>query len=268
MNKSLIIFGAILTSMSLTAFGIIKWDTHEAISFEVSNDCHITIEKFPLVETKEDFYPDFFYGVGTRFSGIKKTTINNAVSIKDIFDEEEFQKIESIKSVTIIVIENDEQTDIRETGYSELLTPEQKNLLKTSDYSTNFLIRADYKMNDKVTGDLFDYHSTPYLTIVPEKQAAYKGGEDALLEYFEKNNKKNTANLTTDNLRPAKLYFTVTKKGKISKIKLDRSSGSEALDESMIKLLKKAPGKWNAAENINGEKTDQELVISFGIRGC
>lgn len=33
-------------------------------------------------------------------------------------------------------------------------------------------------------------------------------------------------------------------------------------------LITHAPGKWEAAENANGEKVDQDLVFSFGTIGC
>jgi hypothetical protein len=170
--------------------------------------------------------------------------------------------------VSVIIIENDEQTDMRETGYSGMLTFDQINLLQSFDYSTNFLIRADFQEMNAVSGALENNYASPHLTMVPEKQAVYANGKDALLEYLSKNNKENTANLNIDKLRPAKLYFTVSKKGAISNVRLDRTSGYSNIDNTMIELINKAPGMWVPAEDSNGQKVDQELVISFGMIGC
>lgn len=68
--------------------------------------------------------------------------------------------------------------------------------------------------------------------------------------------------------KPAKLYFTVTKDGAISNVSLDRISGYVPMDEAMIDLLKNVPGSWQPAENAEGEKVDQELVITFSMSGC
>ena len=51
-------------------------------------------------------------------------------------------------------------------------------------------------------------------------------------------------------------------------VKLDGASGYLSINNRMIELINKAPGKWNPAENAKGEKVDQELAVSFGLRGC
>jgi hypothetical protein len=221
---------------------------------------------------KEDLndkvYSDFFYDMGSRFGPVKKSDLANAKSIIDFLPPEQTDPVVSYKSVSVIIIKDDRQTDIRETGYSDKLTDNQIKLLRSSDYSTNFLIRAEYLEINKETYELESNYFTPQLTIVPEKQAEYEGGKDALLQYLREFNKENTADLNEDKLQPAKLYFTVTKKGGISNIKLDRTSGYPKIDKTMIELITKAPGKWEPAKNSRGKKVDQELVISFGIVGC
>ncbi|MEX0272801.1 MAG: energy transducer TonB, partial [Flavobacteriaceae bacterium] len=68
--------------------------------------------------------------------------------------------------------------------------------------------------------------------------------------------------------QPAKLFFTVTAKGSLENIRLDRSSGYPSIDEKMLELLPQVPGKWIPAQNRNGENVAQELVVSFGLLGC
>ena len=133
------------------------------------------------------------------------------------------------------------------------------------------------KINKRIFSDLIcdggpsqlqNSHRTLYPAVVPEKQAEYEGGRDALMEYLKENSKEARGSQQMDELQPFKLLFTVTKKGTIENVKLDGTSGYLAIDNTMIRLITKAPGKWERAENSKGEKVDQELVVSFGLTGC
>ncbi|MBT8286458.1 MAG: energy transducer TonB, partial [Bacteroidia bacterium] len=168
----------------------------------------------------------------------------------------------------VIILINDEQSNIVKTGKSGDFTAEQLDFLQSLDYSTNLMIWADYREKNVTTGKMEDHHWTPYLTIVPEKQAEYESGKESLMTYLKENSKNSRASVDPDNLQPAKLYFTVTKEGAIKNVRLDRSSNYPSVDERMIELITNAPGKWKPAENSEGEKVDQELVISFGLMGC
>jgi len=213
-------------------------------------------------------FPDFFYDLGTRFRGIKKEDLNKARSVIDFLPEEQTQRIVLYKSVSVIILEDDKQTDIRETGNTEILTKKQVELLQSAEYSTNLLIRADYQIMNKEIGLLENSYSTPYLTVVPEKGAVYVSGKEMLLEYLKENNRENTLQVKNNKLQAAKLYFTVSKKGAITNVNLVKSSGYPSIDKAMIELIINAPGTWEPAENYKGEKVEQELVISFGMIGC
>jgi hypothetical protein len=142
--------------------------------------------------------------------------------------------------------------------------------MQSLDYSTNFVIWADYEGKNKETGELEDTHWTPYLTIVPEKQAEYTHGKEALKKFLKENSEATRikAKVEPEKLQPAKLFFTVTKTGTIENVRLDRTSNYPLVDNKMIELIKNTPGTWIPAENHKGEKVDQELVVSFGLMGC
>ena len=46
------------------------------------------------------------------------------------------------------------------------------------------------------------------------------------------------------------------------------SSGYDSIDERMVGLITDLPGKWKPAENLKGQKVDEQLVFSFGLIGC
>lgn len=157
---------------------------------------------------------------------------------------------------------NDSETGQVETSVSEGLA-----IITPVTVKINKRIFSDF-IYDVGPSQLEKIRSTLYLAVVPEKQAEYEGGTDALMEYLKENSKEARASMQMDELPPFELVFTVTKKGTIENAKLDGSSGYLWIDNTMIELITKAPGKWEPAENSKGEKLDQELVVLFGLRGC
>jgi hypothetical protein len=268
MKKNIIIFCTSLVTLCLTAFGFMSLNNSETDQAHTLVSKDMAVNKPIIEKIDKKIATKFIYDVGPRFGPIKKGDLDKAKSFSDFIDEEHAQQIVSYKSMSIIIIKDDEQSNIRETGNSGVLTAAQIKFLQSLDYSTNILVRADYTEKNKESGKLESSYATPHLTIVPEKQAEYASGKEALIEFLEEGIKEYTAFIQPDQLQPAKLYFTVTKKGKLENIKLDRSSNFPEIDETMIELISKAPGEWVPAENSKGEKVDQELVISYGLMGC
>jgi len=268
MKKNILFICITLITLSLTAYGFINWNDSKTDQLAISADENIAAKTKVPDKVKNRVFTDFIYDVGPRFGAIKKREVDKAISIATFFDKKQLQSMVSLKSVNIILIKGDKRTDTKTTGYSEKLTIAQLKLLQSFNYSTNFLIRAEYQQINKETDELEDSYSTPHLTIVPEKEANYLKGKYALKKFLKENSEIARTYVDPEKLKPAKLYFTVTKKGTIENINLDRSSGYPLVDEKMIELINNTPEKWKPAENYKGEKVVQELVVSFGLMGC
>jgi hypothetical protein len=268
MKKNIIIFSAVIAALTLTAFGFINKKQLEKVSLETSVKEDIVLNTSAIEKIEKRIFTDFIYDVGPRFGPIKKGELDKARSINDFLDEKQIKRIVTYKSIEVIIIEGDKETGKRAIGNSEFLTTAQLKLLQSSDYSTNFKIKTEFREKNRETGKVEDSYSTPHRTIVPEKQAEYEFGKEALIEYLKDSSKEYIVNVQEDKLQPAKLFFTVTKKGTIDNVKLDRTSNYPTIDKKMIELISKVPGNWEPAENSKGEKVDQELVISFGLMGC
>ncbi len=268
MKKNIIILSIVLITLTLMSFVIINKNDSRTSQLDISDFKNVVINPPAINKNEKRVFSDFIYDIGPRFSPIKKREIEKAISLDAFFSEVHLQKMATLQAVSIIFFIDDKQSDIRETGNNEALTVAQLKLLQAADYSTNFLIRVDYQEMNKETGELEDNYATPHLTIVPEKQAEYSQGKDALKYYLKENSKEARVNVDPEKLQAAKLFFTVTKEGTIENVKLDRSSNYPLVDKKMIELISKAPGTWQAAENYKGEKVDQELVVSFGLMGC
>ena len=268
MKKNNIIFCTVLATLSLTALGCMNSNNLVTEPVETSGAEIVALNKQVVEPAIGPFFPEFFYDVGSRYNVIKKGDLDNARSYSDFIGEEHDQRIVSYKSLSVIILDGDKQTEIKETGIDGVLTAAQLKLLQSADYSTNLLIRADYREKNIETGQVEDSYWTPHLTIVSESQAVYAGGKKALIAYLKENSQKYLAVVQEDKLKPATLYFTVTKKGTIENVKLDGTSGYPSIDETMIELIKTMPGVWEPARNSKGETVDQELVFSFGRAGC
>ncbi|PKA84543.1 hypothetical protein ATE92_2739 [Ulvibacter sp. MAR_2010_11] len=217
---------------------------------------------------KKKIFSDFVHEIGPRFNAFKKSDLENARSFSDFIGAAHALRIVSYKSLSVIMLEGEEQTDRVEISNTGDLTTAQIKLLQSANYSANILIKAEYKEKNVETGQVEDSHWTPYLTVVPEKQAAFFNGMEVLKDYLMNSSKETRLHVDSKKLQPAMLFFTVTKSGAIEKANLDRSSGYPIVDEKMIELISKTTGAWEPAENSKGEKVDQELVVSFGLPGC
>lgn len=268
MTKRFIIFSSALISLCLTTYGCKNNTNNEIAQLDTSVKQEIAIDTPIKKEKKKDLFPDFIYDVGPRFGPIKKSDLEKVTSISDFIPEDELQQIEVLKSVSIMVYEENIKFNLRENVISEEFNDAQLELLKSFDYSTNFLIKAEYLQKSDNAGSMENSYSSPHHTIVPEKQAKFIDGKDALKSFLKLYSEDARKNVDPEKLKPAKLFFTVTKNGTIDNIHLDRSSNYPEVDEVMIKLISEVPGTWIPAENSKGERVDQELVVSFGLIGC
>lgn len=269
MKKRILIISITLSALALMAFGFINWSENETEMVKPLNSRDVAMDQ-PYTEDQSNLdIPEFFFGVDSRFgTTLTKEYLNSLRSINDILGTDLAKRIVTYKSVSVVILEDDKQTDIKEIGSSDVLTEAQRTLINELDYSANFLIRADFQQKNEKTGVLENNYATPHITIVPEKQAVYVDGKNVLLEYLKENSEKSRTNVQVDKLQPAKLYFTISKNGEIENVRLDRTSNFPDIDKTMIELISNMPGEWQPAENSRGEKVAQELVFSFGLMGC
>ena len=270
MKKSIIILGTTLTILSALIIGFTSCNNNEPNQSKLSNDKVLVVENQNINKTNNITIPDLYYGVDARFEPVNKTDVHTATSIYDFLNEGEKAQIEHINSVDVIIIKDNQQSNIRAYGTTEQLTDAQLKILRSTDYFNHFTIRTEFKEKNKETGKLEERFFGPHITVVPEQQATYVDGKEALLNYLKENSKAAMHVIENDKLNAVKFSFMITKEGKVSNVKHDAmGTGYPSIDEKFIELLKNIPGKWTPAEKANGEKMEQELVFTFGPRdGC
>jgi hypothetical protein len=249
MKKNLLIFTTVLITFSLMAFGYLSW----------SNTANNPADE------------DLFYNVKNRWSTITKEDLSKKKSIRDMINDEGQYTREEFRNVRVSILHNDKDVrDIKtsEVGQSAEFNSAQLEILQSIDYSTNIRITALNKRKDTATANVHDDSLVLYLTIIPETEAQYAGGFDALIDYLKESTKESTDIIKKDKLQPGKVFFTVTKNGTIADIELNSTSGYPTVDEFLIETIKNIPQKWDPATNSKGEKVDQEFVFFFGVEGC
>lgn len=270
MKKNIFILFTALAASSLMAFGFMNWSgpapekpTSNELASEAAN---YQFERVGFLNSWGK--PDLVYKIDSRYiTTITKEKLHQASTILDILPAKATQSIASYENVKVAVLHDDE-TETVEMGAGESLNKAQLDLLKSTNYSNNFYIYADYKTKSPYTGKLIDEYLSYYITVVPEKQAEYIGGQDLLVDYLRASSSVATASIERDQLRPGQFNFTITKDGSISNVKLSSTSGYPVVDDALIELIQNTPGKWTPATNALGEYVEQEFVFFFGVDGC
>lgn len=210
---------------------------------------------------------DFVYDVSSRFTNtIKKSITEKATTAKDLLPAHETSLITNYYNLQVSTFVEDRHGEVRASSKSLLFTEDQLLILRNLDYTSSFFITGNVaKKTDKgLINDTLVY----YMTVVPESPAHYQKGEKAFLRYLKKNSRNEIGIAEEDNTQPGKISFVITKEGQIDRVRLTFSCGYTMIDNRMLELILKAPGKWIAATDANGNSVDQELVFFFGKIGC
>ena len=265
MNRSLIISVIVIIICGLTAFACFQpQDTVPVDKYELVNDAFI-FDNDPTGNF------NIFYDVTPRFNTtVTKETLHKAHSIADILPEKVTRDISSYRNVRVALLDKDDpRKELGSApGNNDILNGEQVVLFRKADHSSDIYIRADYTMTNEITGLTQDDYLTYYITVVPETQAYYSDGVDALFDYLRASSAEATKGVKPADLEPGRIRFTITNTGAIDQVSLSSSSGRKAIDSTMLRTIREIPGSWTPASDKEGQAVDQELVFLFGVPGC
>ncbi len=155
MKKSAFVIMIVVATFGLTAFGCMNWNNPPTVEAAIDNS-ETEVLSEDIIGAIYDPAPnnDFFYDVDTRFIlNVTKEQLSKAESLSDLLPEEMIKPKGSYRSVEVILLDDSRQTEIRESGSGEILNAAQIKLLRSLDYSTNILIKAEYVQKNELTGD-------------------------------------------------------------------------------------------------------------------
>ena len=212
---------------------------------------------------------EIIYDLDSRFLlTVTKEQLRTARTIQDVVPEYLKEDGSTYSTVSIRVLDGDKDTEVVEVGEGPILNPAQQALLRSLDYSSNFVIRAKFTGKDNASGTTGWELANPYVTVVPEQEAVNSAGREALMAYLRQGTSAFPYIVDAKKLRSGKITFTVDRTGTVSNVRLTSSAGYPALDARVLELMNTLPGTWAPATNAKGERVDQEFVFSFGTVGC
>ena len=266
MKKSIVLSTFIICALSGLGVGYLGFE--KSISnTQQGPDSNKVVTPTPLKFLDQLNEDEFFLAFGNRFNTtITKTELHEANSIVDIFPEGLFDEVTKISGNKVAMLhENSETTEL---GNGKELNNGQLNLLKRISYSNNFHVNADVEVLNARLNKSYPEHFVYYITVVPETEATYQFGKDAIIDYIRTNIKYKAPKVGREDWKPGKISVEITKEGKIGTVKLKDTSGFPEFDALMVDLVNSLPGKWNPALDHNGKPISQTFNLSFGNAGC
>ncbi|MCC6817826.1 MAG: energy transducer TonB [Bacteroidia bacterium] len=117
--------------------------------------------------------------------------------------------------------------------------------------------------NNTGTGPIVDDNKI-YIDV--DQQAEFKGGDKALSIFLSENLNYPEAEYLNGIVGRTVVSFVVSKDGKVSDVKVEQGSGTKALDEEALRVVRKTSGRFNAAK-LNGKsvKSYCRIPIVFEI---
>ena len=171
--------------------------------------------------------------------------------------------ITDYESVEISAVINGKEE--RASGINPSINENQKKLLQSVKLSTNINVTVNYKAKNAITNSYEDHQMKIALTVIPEKEAEFRGGYDNMIRYLKENSKNEIAEIGPYLTESAIILFTVSENGKITDIDLKKSSGHSKIDKLMYKIIRDMPD-WEPAENLKGLKVNQNFEFTINPR--
>lgn len=220
------------------------------------------------------------YMVNTWSSPVTKEEAKQYTSILDFWtdDDKAKYKHDTFSEIWVVNLKDypDWRLDVSEiapenkaTSPTEVFTPEQLAIVANANYSDHLRFSARFNSTRIETGEVEEYVLVSQsVSLVPDVQAAYKGGLDALTAHLKEASKDYVKDVKRDKVGRCRIFFNVSDKGTITNVKLIETSNYADVDEALIKIVNDIPKKWKPAQDGSGKKVDQEFVFTFGQAGC
>jgi hypothetical protein len=191
---------------------------------------------------------------------LKKNEFSIAYYTYDKIDYSMLVDIESVK----IYSSMENNSSMAYSG-SEILSTEQKNLIKAQALGSTIKILINFRIKDKyANGKENDVKSgLVRLSLIPFIEAKFIGGFEKMNQYLNQatynqvNTKKEYAQLNE-----IKIKFTIDSQGNPNAQELLVPSKNEKLNQLVLKALKNMPS-WIPAKDVTGKNVSQNFEFLF-----
>ncbi len=196
---------------------------------------------------------------------VKKTSLVAANSLSDFIDGYPKNWLTDLISAELSTMGSGKSYSAGNS--SSTLSSKQKSILTLADIGSNIIISVKYKTQNSATNDIEIRTMKMELTVVPEVEAEFTGGQAQMKRYIKENAiNKITADEKKD-VVDGKYLFTVNENGIVIDVKIVKSAGKASTDNLFLDAISKMP-KWKSALDLKGAKVKQVFELSVGNGGC
>lgn len=202
---------------------------------------------------------------GSASNSIKKDQLRQASTLKDIRANYPSSWITEYTAVDIKCIQNGVTTQA--SGMNDTLSHAQRQLLISAEIGADLLFEIFHLYRNPVTGNTELREVQFSYSIIPQSEAVFYGGEEALNAFLKEKAIQKIPKATGQTFDQAIISFTVNEKGSVHAITVEKSSGDSKVDKVLVNALNKMPN-WKPAENEEGVKVKQTFQFTVGYPGC
>ena len=194
---------------------------------------------------------------------VKKVNLESAASLRDFIPYYPDHWITEYVSSELSA-STDGRTQ-KGVSANDLLTKEQKAILKTAVVGTDLAVCVNYKIKNSATSQMEDKVMKLTVTVMPETEAMYAGGYPKMSRYLCDHAITKINKSVAEILEHATVRFTVNEAGEIVQAKMTATSGDPETDQLLMDAISNMP-RWKPAES-KGVKVKQEFVFNVYAAG-
>lgn len=210
------------------------------------------------------FAQDVNFEIKNTFSRkINQEILNEAKSLIDINPDYPSTWISDYISSDVVVTSKGKT--IKATGNNDILTADQKEILKSADPGSDVHVEVKYSSLNFINKKVEINEMKFAVSLVPQYEAEFPGGSNQLKAYL-----KEKAILPMQGInvgQQAIFKFIINEHGEINQVKIIQSSNDKKLDQLLQIAISNMP-RWKPAIDKNGVKVQQEFVFTVGNPGC
>ena len=202
---------------------------------------------------------------GTYSHPVKKDQLNSIKTMSDIIPEYPSAWITNYVSVEIS--STCDGKSMKAVSTNPNLSKEQRRLVNSADIGSDIIIDIIYKSKNAVTENLENNKLHYSISVVPEIEAVYSGGNQQMTQYLKENAINKIPKSKAEQFQITQIRFIVSEEGKITNAKVARTSDDTTIDKLLLEVINNMPN-WKPAENSKGIKVKQDFVFNVGNFGC
>lgn len=216
--------------------------------------------------SEAEFKRQVSFGVrGAYGQPVTKPILIKAAKLNDVCKGYPTNWLKELVSAEIISTTNGKK--VKSSSSSEILTAEQKKILASADLGAEVLLTVKYKTKNSAN-DKTEIRTMSFaVTIVPDVEASFKGGESQMKNYFKDAVINKIPSSVQADIKKSKVKFTVNEIGEIINARVSESTGDQETDRMMLDAVYKMP-LWVPAHNSNGVKVKQDFEFYVLNEGC